>query len=939
MSKIKKELKELYKINIYNILCVILMCLCIFVMIKFSRLFFQKILDIHIGLNLNIDFLNIYSGFLALILPVAILIIERIEDKDNAIISETYLRYTRIFPVVVYFAFNLLIFTLNTDQYYFIVTSIISTILIIYMYYKSFKMISDLIYEKKKINNVKEEIISNDLIEQTSHFSDNNLISNYKKYGIMISKYDYISTTNFHKHNIYPEKEYLIIEQYNYKILNKIIKKLKEVNNEYVISMESDNSKDELRNEKKLNIIIMLSDIGSSTDKNRSWITIYYNDEHKNDADDIIKLLTDKLYLTSEANNHLYIEAAYKAIQKECVDSINSMSATLLTQSLDKYLDIYKNYVNEISDKFGKYSYEDSYNQVNSFNRIRAYDFLNNIQKNIYDYAEMITEIGSSKLMNSLISFLYNMILYSYSKRELLSIQHLYNTYIYLNNYSLKLNNESSYNKIKLEIFEFMNILKYDYNLAEKDFVHDALLVCNKTLGQIVFNLSKTDMEKCYKYYEKTIKFINDIKEDLDQVNPLYSDKNKNYYTNLNDVYNNFICNMFAIASYIIRNPELTDEGITKLLLCYKQFDYNELTDILTNTIYIDYNNKTYSWDLMETSRLGDEDGVYSINTTSYLIHLYCLLITKINVKIIKLKSSYQLSVYADSIINELKKIGKQDYIGIFEQVIEDVNKEEKEYIRNNPISNSKVTHFKTKFRENYYKHNKIYLLFKETNNLKIVQRKKKGINYLGIRNIVDKTYFLDETPNNRCIIWSNFEDGYANSFINSEEKKIALSLNKKSTYVDINILDYLENLTKSKLKKSILFSSYEAVHNIIEYNNLKYNNDNNGSKNNYADLFVLIKKEYVPIIVIDGLEDNYIYHVYNGELGNLEKATDEFKIEITDFYNNEKLLNKTMDEKINGLELEGDDKKNHLLESVDLLIEEYVLYDDTKLISRKFDH
>ena len=147
----KKELENLYKIKLYNIGCVTLICLCLLFLEKFSKVIFQEIFNIHIGLNLEIDFLTIYSGFLALILPVAILIIERIEDKDNAIISEAYLKYTRIFPVVVYFVFNLLIFTFDKDQYYFIITSIISTIMIIYMYYKSFKMISDLVYEKKKI--------------------------------------------------------------------------------------------------------------------------------------------------------------------------------------------------------------------------------------------------------------------------------------------------------------------------------------------------------------------------------------------------------------------------------------------------------------------------------------------------------------------------------------------------------------------------------------------------------------------------------------------------------------------------------------------------------------------------------------------------------------------------------------------------------------------
>ena len=213
MKKIKKEIKSLYRINIYNVFCIILICLSLLILTKFSKLIFKEILDIHIGLNLNVDFLSIYSGFLALILPVAILIIERIEDKDNAIISEAYLKYTRIFPVVVYFVFNLLIFTFDKDQYYFIMTSIISTIMIIYMYYKSFKMISDLVYEKKKINEVKENIIAKDLIEQTNHFSDKNLISNYRKYGIMINKYDYLSTIGFKKINIYPEKEYIIIEK------------------------------------------------------------------------------------------------------------------------------------------------------------------------------------------------------------------------------------------------------------------------------------------------------------------------------------------------------------------------------------------------------------------------------------------------------------------------------------------------------------------------------------------------------------------------------------------------------------------------------------------------------------------------------------------------------------------------------------------------------
>ena len=103
--------------------------------------------------------------------------------------------------------------------------------------------------------------------------------------------------------------------------------------------------------------------------------------------------------------------------------------------------------------------------------------------------------------------------------------------------------------------------------------------------------------------------------------------------------------------------------------------------------------------------------------------------------------------------------------------------------------------------------------------------------------------------------------------------------------------------------------------------------------------LFILIKKEPVPVIIIEGLEENFIYHVFSNELGKLEKSVDEFEIIVKDFYNDNKLLKKVMLEKISGSELKGNDKKNYLLESVDLLIGEYIFYDNDKLVSVKFDH
>ena len=45
------------------------------------------------------------------------------------------------------------------------------------------------------------------------------------------------------------------------------------------------------------------------------------------------------------------------------------------------------------------------------------------------------------------------------------------------------------------------------------------------------------------------------------------------------------------------------------------------------------------------------------------------------------------------------------------------------------------------------------------------------------------------------------------------------------------------------------------------------------------------------------------------------------------------------MNEKINGLDLTGIERKNHLLESVDLFIQEYIHINVDNLISLKFDH
>ena len=58
-----------------------------------------------------------------------------------------------------------------------------------------------------------------------------------------------------------------------------------------------------------------------------------------------------------------------------------------------------------------------------------------------------------------------------------------------------------------------------------------------------------------------------------------------------------------------------------------------------------------------------------------------------------------------------------------------------------------------------------------------------------------------------------------------------------------------------------------------------------------------------------------------------MQKNKESFKIVINDFYNNDKLIEKFMNEKVSGLDITGQERKNHLLESVNIFIQEYIRF------------
>ena len=150
-----------------------------------------------------------------------------------------------------------------------------------------------------------------------------------------------------------------------------------------------------------------------------------------------------------------------------------------MSNSLNKYLDIYKDYIKGIRTNIGDYSYDVAYGQTHSIYEPRAYEILKLIREDIRDYTQVILKQNNGYLMNELISFLYSMILYSYTNNELLSIQYLHSLYNYFNFQSMKLTeNKYVYRKIKLELFEFIGIVEYDINMDNMEFCKNVLLVC-----------------------------------------------------------------------------------------------------------------------------------------------------------------------------------------------------------------------------------------------------------------------------------------------------------------------------------------------------------------------------------------------------------------------------------------------------------------------------
>ena len=187
--------------------------------------------------------------------------------------------------------------------------------------------------------------------------------------------------------------------------------------------------------------------------------------------------------------------------------------------------------------------------------------------------------------------------------------------------------------------------------------------------------------------------------------------------------------------------------------------------------------------------------------------------------------------------------------------------------------------------------------------------------------------------PNNENIIFSGFESNFVQSFINGEEKRYVKDILKKLPNANIKIIEFLSNM--KDIEQVIILANYSFEYNLYDTINLKYEymqDYKSIDKNN--NLYILHNDVLIPVYQIRGLDNSCFYILNINKMGKFcrDKDTDFFDIQVFEYSSDTQHLQEAMNKKINGCELEGDEKRKHLLESVNLVIREYVKFEDNEV-------
>lgn len=939
IKEIRKYLTEdLYKINFKNIIFIIVFVIVFTAIFELCKNVFKCYSNIHLGLSFNVDFFAIYSCIISLMIPLAILIVEKFSKNKDYILSETYLKETYMFPTIIYYCTTLVIFIILNDQYYFVLSIVLSIIILIYMYYHALKLLSDIVYEKRKLNNVYANLIEADLKVHLQNYDTDNKITGYTKYGIFVEGINFTGAFDYKRSSIRSLQNYELIEKYNYKYINDILSILKKENESYIKQPEllSENS---IEKELKPNIMIVLLRLGDTLKLNGAYANIYYT----NVSDEKIKALIEKLekniYITNKLNYFSYVENNGVVILNKCVSAINNGSSAEFENGLKDYRLVYENFIPLIRKYIGDYSYEVAYQQTHSFYEPKAYGILKWIRNDIYEYSHIIEKKDDFKIMNELTGFLYGLVLFSYNNLELFSIQYIYSTYEYLNYNALKLTENHTCMKIKLELFEFINFVLYDLDDNRNiEFCKNVLLICNKTIINITETLFNENLDLFEIYILNIKKFIKSLNQKISRLKHGDNDVTINLKNLLITVLEHYESNIFAMNAYLLKKLERENRNIDIIIRYYNNYNAETLSKIYLKTNSLDFNDSSYNWDVWEDHDLDRNDGMWNVNTSNYLAHLYCVCLNKISISKIKLPIDSNLSdLFDGTLIKELDSLNNDELITKFKEMKAKVIEEEKEYLRKTNISFKKVEKFIENFQKHYEENAELYKVMKKYNNFEIIDQKSNGKNYLEISNILEKTYFLDKMPNNRNIYFLDFENNFAESFIRSEAKKYAEKLFEKSKLEKLKLSEFIIEKFSSCLDDIVILANYKFEYQILDLDKIKYGlKADENSIDASTNIYFEINGINIPVYNIDGLGD-YYYVINKNRMGKMQKLEMGFEFDVAEFTGNDKLLEKLMNEKIKGSNLTGDDKKNYLLESVRVSIKEYVTFDLEDLESYKF--
>lgn len=878
-----------------------------------------------INVEYNDLLFNIYLGLSTLMIPLALFIAQKISDSKEVLIADIYRKQSYIFAIIIFQIDSFVALLVIHNFLYYCMLIIIYAIFLVLIYIKTLRLFSDNLYFSKKLKEETKKIIDNDL---ELHIGSHENASKNENCGIYFENYHYENTDMYEKEYIYPAEDDLFITELNKKELRNLVSIMTQLNIKD-IDISKENSKEILEKKK---ILIFLQSEGYTTRVNTPIIRIFYNSKFPKVLEQLetIKTISYNLYKYENYNLDIIIRKELEEAENKCTVSICNHSITELENNLKVYTNFYKALVDNINSKIDKdYNIKDIRKALYSLNPFKGFKYFEYINRELYNLCYHPNTLDSKMLFNEITSCIYEMLLYSYTKNELISFEYTANAYQMLS-IIVNENEKLDMNKIQLELFEILNLIYYSLKNSENENYQSCknmIILLNVVIVNIMFDLATKDIERYYMFRKKFVKFISNVEQEIQQiVSP------QHIIDVLEEILINCSSNLFVMDAYIFN--KIKDKHGDKILDFYYIKSFKYIVSGFLNAHKFDFDS-IYHWDKWEGIDILNSEGAHWVKTGSYMNNLFCNICLKHNSIDLPLDRDL-VSFYNSSLKNTFLSLGcdgDSDLILKFENMVEEYNQNGKKYLRETNISPNKEKEFKEKFISCYNKDNNLYKLMKKYNNIKIVTPSKGEVNYLGISQIIEKTFLLDKMPNDENIIFSGFESNFVESFINGEEKRYVKDVLDKLQNSKDDILNVLQNI--KNVEQILIFANYTFEHKLYSKLDMKHEYIDGYEcidKNN--DLYIAYKNILIPVYEIRGINKDSFYVLDSNRMGKFcrDKEDGYFDINIIQYSSSPEKLEKAIKDKINGCDLKGEEKKNHLLECVNLIIREYVRFDNNAI-------